>query len=364
MFFQIKRPQQDKFHIPILAYMAWSVVVFLLNDCVGANILMNIFLGVGVYFTIVRYVGREHYKLILNTILTIGGFAILYLCFQLIGFDIRGQIIRNNGGVPQCSFFGIEHAFGFYVGCMIPILLVLLGWVNIILVPILLGFIVFSKSSSAMLGSIVAVMFYLWTIKRKVFWFVCIPLLIGLVAFVHYDGRMGMHTTRLDMWKKVIQDSNIKPLGHGLDSFRRDERDGAVKYFKYPFCDTTVRAIKDGDNHLIENVDPRLIDWMENDETKNVSNLDFWDSPHNELIWAFHAGGIPMLAIIFWVMWATWKRFSMSTRNRMATAMFVTLVAFFIFCMTEFPFALSEDRAYITSNLWFILYINGDREWH
>ncbi|GAG27674.1 unnamed protein product, partial [marine sediment metagenome] len=209
----------------------WILIVYFGNNFMGRNILTNAFLGIAIYFTVIKHIKKEQFEIIFKTVWYIALFAIIYYLLQVLGYDMRSQGVRNvENAVPLCSVFGIENAYGQYLSMAIPLILAVSGWLgSLLMIPIIVA-----KSTSVMVGAGISILFYYWFRLRQAFWVYLVLLGIGVTAFiVYYDMPMGMMKTRISVWAKSIQDSNNRPLGHGLDSFRGDERDGAIRYFKY-----------------------------------------------------------------------------------------------------------------------------------
>jgi hypothetical protein len=343
MFFKPKRELDIKYHYPALALLAWMIVEFFINDRMGYAVLTNFVLGLGVYATVARHADKSNIKMIYKTLVYVAVFSIIYLAFQYMGWDMRGQGVKDQAGIaPLCSIFGIENVFGAYVAVVIPCLMVFLGWIgSVFIIPV-----IFAKSTGAILGGTLGILFFLWFRKRIFFWIMIIPILAGSFLFViKIDNPMGMQKTRLNMWGKVIQDSFSKPLGHGLDSFRNDQREGSIKYFKYPYSNESLRIVREKDNLKMEQVpDPKFYVWVQQFQKSNGDKipLDFWDHPHNEYIWIFYELGIPGLAIFIWMVFGVWRRFSQSDKNMFAVCSMSMITILAIYSTVQFPLHLAR----------------------
>lgn len=382
LFFNNKPVKRDMFLMGVGGFGIVTLFVWY-NSNMGWSILLNTFLGIGVFFTLIRTLEVKHVRTIFKVLIGMAVFAILYRGLQYLGYDLRRQFTANAEGVtPDCSFFGLKTAYGMYLAAILPLVYVwvepLLRFmavsgtklkitgkiaVNVLIIGVFIGVIgvlftpiTVSFSTGAMAGAVIATLFFFWFRKRIVVWILIIPLLIGAGLFlVKMDNPQGMQMSRLNMWGKVVQDSWHAPLGHGLDSFRNpgkkiEQSVELVRYFKNAFNDRTIRTAK---TYTITNIamqDWRPIDKISEDEVKEVAKrkeegvpqLDFWDHPHNEYIWLFYELGFPGVLAFLFLLWAFWQRFWCSTKSIEAIAVTASIVAFGIFSITQFPLHLSR----------------------
>lgn len=366
MLFENRKVKFSKINLCIFLMSLWFIVLYIIHDFLGWSIVINIFLGTGVYFTVIRTIKREDFKHIFMTLTLICAYSILYLAGQFIGFDARGAFVVNAPGlVAKCSVFGLASIFGGYLAVILP-LFMCWSWVNRIDIPILydkeririrlwryfksflkliaifigIGIFAFptiyAKSSSAMLALIVVSLFFLWFRKRLVFWFAIIPLLVGGYLFVTlYDNPMGMQTTRLNMWAMVTQDIHKKPFGHGLNSFMGDESEGAIRYYKHSFDNKTVRVEKKGNEWLMRTT-PSEKFLAEGIKKGNHKLLDVWDHPHNEFIWLGYEAGFPALIILGFIVFFGWRTFFYSKKDVYTVALMASVIGFLVFSLTQF----------------------------
>jgi len=351
---------ENKLNISILAMFVCFLCVFL-KDKMGWSILLNTFLGTGVYLTVIRNIDYNDVRFIIKNSLWVAAFVIFYLACQFLGFEIRGQGMAGAPGVvPKCSIFGLEAHYGLYLAMVFPLLLGIsfinrdLGqkWTRVFIIAgisALIGLmflaLVPAHSTGAYLGLLVAVLVYLWHKVRLAFWVALVPLLVGTVAFLALvDNPMGMQKSRLDMWGKVIQDSHKQPFGHGLDSFRIDEREGSIRYFKYAFNDKTVRVRKIKDNWITQEKPPQeLLDNIE--KTKNgqpTGTLAYWDNCHNEYIQLFFETGFPGIIILGFILFYLYQIFNFSMRKPLTVACYASLVSVAIFSLMQFPYHVAR----------------------
>ena len=342
LFFPSKEIKRDKLNMSLAALFVWFWITYLINKNMGYSVMLNLFIGLGIYYTIIRTLKKEHIQLIFKVLLWMGCFSIVYFMFQRLGWDMRDQLVINTtrktqtiaGIVPDCSIFGLAAAFGMYLTVLIPVMLSC-SWLGLfLLVPLF-----FAKSTGAFLAAAVAMFFFWWFRKRIMFWCALIPVLIVLIGFVVLvDNPMGMQKSRFDMWGKVIQDSFKRPIGHGLDSFRTDEREGAIRYYKHSFDDTTIRVKRMENQWWAE----KLVSQQFQDAKKKTNPLDLWEHPHNEYVSLFFEIGAIGLLVVGFIFYFIWQRFFKSKRSNETVALMACLVAFAVFSITQFPFHLAR----------------------
>uniref|UniRef100_A0A6M3J4K8 Putative O-antigen ligase n=1 Tax=viral metagenome TaxID=1070528 RepID=A0A6M3J4K8_9ZZZZ len=383
MCFENRRIKIDKFLISIAGFGAVMLFVFI-HRGFGWDIFFNGFLGITIFFTLCRTLKKENISKVITCISWIAFGAIIYKLFQELGWDMRRQLVtKQEGLVPDCSFFGFKAVLGMYLACAVPLILghswtvvnrfvelngsrlkrvgivllnILIAFLAVLTILILLVSVGVSYSTGAVAGAVVSVLFVLWFKKRVIFWCVLIPIIMGSVLFVtKLDNPMGMQKSRLVMWGKVIQDSFDEPLGHGLDSFRNpmtqiDEQKEVTRYFKHSFNDNTVRVAKTFIVTDVGVVDWRTIDTTSQDEQTEFKErnkdgqptLDFWDNPHNEFVWTFYELGYPGIIALGIAIILFCRRFWRSTKDVYAVCSTGAILAFGIFSLTQFGVHLAR----------------------
>lgn len=351
-----------KFNIALGAFFVWTIFTYL-RFMEGWSIAYNIFLGIGVYYTVARSLAYNDVKFVIKGAMWLVVFAIGYLILQFFGIDIRGQFVRgpHTDIIPLCSIFGLQALYGLFLAMMFPLYLgvskineweingSIWGVIRAILIVLgvlgMLAALYPSNSTAAFAGFIAAALFYLWHRIRIVFWACLIPIILGGYLYVSlYDNPMGMQKTRFGMWIKVIQDVHQKPFGRGLDSFRNDNKEGAVKYLKLvaenkKIDNTTVRAIKKDDQWFVEGILPP--ESVERSK-QGLNPLNFWSEAHNDYIQVFYEMGYPAIIIIGFMFYYLWRIFDFCRKRALETAAFSALISIAIFTNLQFPFHVSR----------------------
>lgn len=325
----------SKFNIPFVLLLAWFLFIFIFFKF-GWSTFLNFFISALVYTTVVRTIDKKDIRFILRGIACISLFAVAWLALQYLGYDPRGYVIANTTNqVPHCSFFNLEGSMGMYFALSIPILL-MFSWVSLLMfVPL-----IFSWSTAAYIGGVVGTFIYFWFRKRKLFWITLLPIVIAAFYFIFFvDMPMGMFKTRGPLWKLVIHDINKSPLvGYGLDSFRNNPNENSYKYFQNPLTNETIRLTTMNKMPMIEEkYAPELKRLKENNLT-----LNFWDNAHNTFIHYAYETGLMFLLLSGICIYNILLRFKRSRRSPETTAIFASLMTFFIFSMTQFPFNLAR----------------------
>jgi len=356
-------------NIALFALFAWSTCVFLMYR-EGFPILLNTFIGLGVYLTVIRCLDKKDIAFIIKGVTCVAAYAMVYLGLQFLGYDMRNQSLMGVGGMPHVAFFGLEACYGIYLAMVFPLLLSI-SFINdmdidfneqgiklknrlkvygknifkfiIVSVYLLLLLVACwqSNSTGVFVGLFVALLTYLWFKKRIFFWAISTPALAITLCFVLlYDAPMGMQGTRIDMWKKVVQDAHLKPLGHGLDSFRGSNRENSIRYFKQTFNNETKRIVRVGDNWIIEgNISKEFAEKV----NQKKRPLDFWDNVHSLYFQLLSEMGFPSLVIAGFILFFFVKLFRTCRKTPLAVGAFCSLLAVLICSTTQFPFHLARN---------------------
>lgn len=342
LFFDNKPVKRTDLNVWIGLSGIWIMFIWLIHQ-LGFSIMFNYFLGLGVYFTVIRTVKKEQFKILAKTLTWLGLFALIYLVAQYYGFDIRGQkVINVPGAVPHCSFFGLKAAMGTYFAIITPMVISLSPVGILFLLPVAC-----SISSTAVLAVTVAILFFYWFRKRIIFW-ILIPIILACGAFYSLKvEQWDMMGSRPPMWGIVLQDCFKAPLGRGLDTFRNDNRLGATRYFKHSYNNhKTVRSTLTTQGWAMEKEDidhiNKIKKWKEETGRESISTLDFWDAAHNEYLQITFELGFPAIAIIGFIFYGIFMRFKRSKRDNATVALTACLIAFFISCMGHFPLHLAR----------------------
>ena len=299
------------------------------------KIAFNFLLGLMVYFVFIRTISKEDIPFLFNGVAWVGVAGLLYMAFQCLGVDLRGTV---NGGsltrIDAHSFFFQNSAMGMYFAQIIP----LIASLNFYLAPLLFIPVLKSQCAGAILGGIIAYLFFLWFKKRIMFWIVLIPCILGVCyVSVNKENSYGLGV-RLPIWKETIQDIIQKPIGHGLDNFEN----GDIKFVQDIDTKKISRFIKDGKGKtsykIAELVDSGLMKKLK-DKTANTQIIDH---PHNEYLWLGYEVGLHALVILGFIFYYTIDRFKKSRRDPLTCASLGYVLALSIFCITQFPLHLAR----------------------
>lgn len=341
MFFENKGVRKDKINLFIGIFGLWFLIEFLMYNQ-GWSILINSFLGILVYFTVIKTLKKEDIPFLIKGLFVVGIITALHLAGQYFGYDLRGQITKDTANlVPDCSFWGLKAAMGIFYSLLIPLSLCL-GWVGLLfLLPLGLSY-----ATTAIIAVGVSIVFFYWFRQRIIVWIIIPVILIaGLFYILKIDAPMGMLGTRMPVWGMVLQDAHKRPLGYGLDSFRNSYSEGAIRYFKDSGSNVTLRAVKKGDGFvLVGKVSADLIERMKNNGKGNA--LDFWDHPHNEFVWLLYETGFPGIFLLGVILYYLWDRFRRSRKDIITLSLAAGIIAFMINSIGHFPFHLARNGSF------------------
>lgn len=397
LFFDNCKIKVNAINVTLGATCLWCLYLFISKYYMGWGMLLNIFLGIGVYFTAVKTLKKEDIHILIKGIGIFMIYSIVYFSFQHLGYDMRDLkmlVMGKPQGVPDCGFWGYKAPFGMFLAFTLPLILSMswtteihikfregvtgiwnnvksilsvysinllkilsaCAWMCLLMVPIR-----YADSTIAIIAGVCGIMFFLWFRKRILVWFMVIPLIIGALWFViKIDNPMGMQCSRINMWGKVIQDIHAEPLGHGLDSFRNPILQAkvnikAIRYYKNAFNDITHRAVRTAKIDDIKVEDWTFENGLSEDEIKaakarlevSVNAIDFWDNAHNEFLQAGYEMGVPMMGGIIVLLYLLWIRFKRSTKTQFIVGSFASLMVIFLCSMTHFPLHLARTGCFV-----------------
>ena len=338
MFFDNKQVKKFKGHLWLGIFLMLSCYVWI-RSMAGWVTVMNLILGILVYFSIIRTVKKEDIKFILKGVVGVSVFATLFLAGQKLGWDIFG--ITNRGPdriLTYSSFFFQNSAMGLYFAQAVPLLLVFSPLAAGFLLPIL-----FSQCAVALAGAGVGVLFFFWFRKRIVFWCLLIPAVLAGIYFLSDSENLWSYKVRLPMWGMVIQDTFKNPLGYGWDEFANPKQVGHWKYAREN-CghqpNVTFKEIKMPDGNW--KVDRPLSPEFLLDYSRKQAEVAEWDHPHNEYLWLGYEGGLGSLIILGFIFYYIWQRFRRSTRDTLTCALMASLISIAICCSGQFYLHLSR----------------------
>lgn len=289
---------------------------------------LNYLLGLLVYFSFIKTMSKDDIKFLFKGVTWVGIAALIYMTFQYFGVDLRGSVNDgSHGRIDTYSFFLQNSAMGMYFAQIIPII----ASINIYLAPLLFIPVVISQCVGAIVGGVVAYLFYLWFRKRILFWIFLIPVVIGALCFgltkENFDG-LGY---RLPVWQETFKEITQNPLGQGLDSFYN----GKQRFFQDIGTKTVYRAIRQGDEYKYFGND----DFMKK-LREGKANVHSIEHPHNEYLWFGYEVGLHSWVILGFIFYYLYDRFRKSRRDILTCAVFSYLIALAIFSLTQFNLSL------------------------
>jgi len=334
-------------------FVTYSSLLYVLGGAdKGATILFNIFLGFLLYLITLK---SKDSSLIFKTIVWVCIINIIYMAIQRIGFDfiysLRGPdntILQDN--TDYIGFLALKASMGMWMALGSICMLIINPFLSILFaLPLYL-----SKCTGAVIGSILGVGLWAYYIKRRMFKYVLISLLLISISYVVFvDTPMGMMGTRPPMWKMVLNDTIygrtvINPYYHspflrnpitgfGLDSFRR----GKVVYLMETTTQKTVRAYKTPNGVMNKKGETYYTkDGIVYSPKGIVCNI--WDNAHNEFIMLFYEFGFIGVFIICLILYNVFHRFYHSVKTDNLIISMALLLAVLGFSISQFPLHLAR----------------------
>lgn len=259
----------------------YSCVNFMLGGgSDGATVLLNIFMGILIYF-MCGLLTQKQTRTIFKTVVLVCVLNGVWMVVQYLDFDFIFKLRGPNNTILNepmdlVGFLGIKSVVGMWMGMGLLSALMSIPLLSLVfLVPIYI-----SRSSGVILGLIFAIPFYFWynrsilqgllyririRVSTKVaYWLFMAVILAGSVGYVVFiDSPMGMMGTRPPMWKMVCGDVvygrgegsrylRNPILGFGLDSFRV----GRLKYYLKSGTNETIRVVPNGNTLVADDGNP------------------------------------------------------------------------------------------------------------
>ena len=306
-----------------------TFLVAWLHSMNGWTNALNLLLGLMVYFTIIRTMNKEDTKLIFNTVACISVLAVIWLTFQLMGWDMADIVVKNTTGkLSNSAFFRHNSSMGLYFAQSLPLTMGFSPLGVLFLLPMK-----FAECTGAWLGAIGGTFFFLWFRKRIFFWILIIPIIVGgLFYTINKETYQGFNV-RFPLWKKVIPEIWKAPLGHGLDSFANPVKNGQWKYYQDLRNYEIIKIIKVDNNR-----------WQPEKKLtpKDFESILSLDHPHNEFIWLAYDVGVQGLIVLGFILYFIWQRFWWSRKDAQTVALMACMISVALCCLTQFGFHLSR----------------------
>ncbi len=291
---------------------------------------------------------KEDTLLIFKTVAWLSILAIVWLTFQLLGWDMADIVIKNTTGkLANSAFFRHNSSMGLYFAQALPLTIGFSPLAVLFLLPMK-----FAESAGAWLGAIGGMFFFLWFRKRILFWLLIIPIIGGGLFYTINKENYQSFNMRMPAWKKIIPEIWKNPLGHGLDSFANPIMLGQYKYYQNSQTHEVIRLKKvDKDKWQPERK-------MALNDFKGVLHLDH---PHNEFIWLAYDVGVQGLIVLGFILYFIWQRFWNSRKDAQTVALMAFIISVGLCCLTQFSFHLARIGHMVPIVLG-LFYLNTEEE--
>lgn len=322
-------------NIWITLFLWWTVLLYGLSGCtLGSVYVTNVFFGCVLYFITKVSFKREHINTFINAVLWLLVINIAYGTIQVLGWDwifsghetIRGGIAEAyNRAIPfGCAnspngFMGNTGIMSSLIALCIPLALTRQSKMSYYVTAAMFYPLWVLRSFTNVIAGIVAIMFILFfRLPRKIWFVVCIALLIFATIFVVFKDLPG--SERLQAWKLMLHDTMVHPVkGWGLDSFRK---------------------MTDGKQHVYAKN-------IQRDSGGKILEFGSWDNPHNLLIsLAFEWGFMGWFLLIGFLRFLGLRFYkSIKSSNTLGLAGFI--IVLFIVSMGHFPLFLARFCVFV-----------------
>ena len=350
LLFQETRVRFNKVNLWMGMFGIYSIVLYVLSKCeMGYSILINILVGIIIFFA-AQTLKKEDTKHIFQAMIWVCAVNMVYMLLQRFQWDFIYNIKGPNNtilydAIDMVGLLGLKAVIGMWMSLGLITSLAVLPWIA----PILLLPLYAAQCTGALVGLTLGLGFYLFYIKRVLFWIMIPILLIGGGLYIwKIDAPMGMMETRPPMWKLALKDViysygithptlGCPLIGCGLDSFRA----GKVGYFMRPETKETIRAFKVNDT-LVDNQGRRFFNKDGYLYDPDCYVLDYWDSPHNEFVQLFYEMGIIGCVIIGFIIFHLFKEFKNSVKTKELVCLMSLVITFLGMSISQFPLHLAR----------------------
>lgn len=296
-------------------FIWWACLLFAISkfEC-GQIYITNIFYGAMFYYITKVAFERRHIDFFIKIVLWVLCLNLFYGCLQILSYDfvfnswenlnvLGVQVIK---GSPN-GFMGNSGVMASFCCMCIPLVATRSKysvWLSLLLlIPVFI-----LRSTSAIGGSFVVLMFIAWFSMNKKIWFLLLAgMIIALVVFLIFFDLPGME--RINVWKASLNDINQHPVvGWGMDSFRKYT---ATKPFTYVQGPSDIPLSK-------------------------------WDNPHNLIISLLFEFGIISVILLGGYLRHIFVLFRASGKNGNSLALTGFLIAFLMVSLGNFPIFLAR----------------------
>ena len=313
------------------------------------NSMVQILSHLIIYDCVAKYYKGKNYKWPIMAVLALN---LIMAALQYFKQDVFLHMDLQSPGLMTLPVY-----IGLYAAVTAPIVYTIHP--SMIILSIL-GIIV-SKSSFSAVAFAVAMSFYLWRAKSRLFKVFVTGGLVGLIYFVgFYDGPNGQFSRRIHIWKMVGSTLAVNPFGGwGLGSYDRHIRfveigngESTREYAMYQpvkpegervsqkqweenmeeFMDRieSVAAKEIGKEKLPELYKLNGLDQARDWFRKNGSDIYWWQDCHNGYLLAWFELGFPALILILWYCFDIWRRYPRNPWDLVEVKEIVSLKASFL----------------------------------
>lgn len=319
----------------LAAFLLWSIFLYAYFNfpSIGGVYVQHLFLACILYQVTYHLVNRKRVIAIFKVVLALCGLNILFSFLQIFNSDpLFINLTTGKWNMDPVGIMGIKAVSGVFSAICIPIAMYFSPWLTLAILPAL----ILSQCSSAVLATVVSVLFLAWQRSKQIFFYMLVPIVIMGGMYVANDSKANMMTDRGNLWKVAMQDALVHPItGIGLDSFRNI---GQMKPFIY-FKDTTNNQAVKMRYVVEENVWLPPTNYKTKKDDGTQITFDPWDNPHNEYVGIVYEFGIIGLLIFLALLWDITKRLY---RDPLVITIFAVFLVYLVSSIGQFPFHLAR----------------------
>lgn len=326
-------------NIWITMFLLWTIFLYSFFKFTTGNIyLAYVFYGCIFYLITKIAFTRKDINFFINGFLWFVFINIVYMSFQVLGFDfifnkifyftyVKSDYHLIQNTIPY-GFMGNYSTAAFLIAVAIPMLATRgskMAWVGAFMLFIPLYAV---KTSLCLLMGIIGLLFVLYFRIPK--WLLVLIIIIGICFEVFYVKKVdNIGTERFKQWHHVMRDAWKHPVsGWGLDSFANET---PQKKFRYA-----------------QNIDKYAVHRdLQGRQYKDVTHITWWDNPHNLYISLFYEfGGVGLFLFIAYL-YQYGKRFQYSIKDSNTIALAGFIIVFLGISIGHFPAFLARTMVFI-----------------
>lgn len=316
-------------------FIIWSMFIYAYYNfpAIGGNYVMNLFMAAILYQVTYKLVNRERVRQIFLLLLSLYVIHLLFTVAQIFNLDpLFRNLHTGKFNYDPVGIMGLKAVSGVFAAICIPVAMFFSPWLTLAILPAL----ILSQCSSAVLATVVSILFLAWHRSKQVFLYLMVPIVIMGGVYIAKDAKANMMTDRASLWRLALSDALTRPLvGMGLDSFRNVGTSKPYLYFKNNEDNSAFRM---GYNRQQQTwIKPAGLQLGTN--PNGEANCNPWDNPHNEFVSIIYEFGMVGFLIFLAFLWDIGRRLY---RDPLVITLFTVFLVYLVSSIGQFPFHLAN----------------------